>query len=251
MNMADVDLTASTVDVTDSNGTPITTTGLAPDGTVDLSGISPTAHLVLHNTNDFTGGNQPHLVVTFNGDPPQMCFHSTVTTTCTTQGVSNTANGTDATGTLTSNTVALPVAPGANCQPTVTINKEICTSQRAADCGPGGPGPWAKQAPVGVLGLLLANPHWRITVTNAGPVDITAVTINDPVESTCRTNAGTFDLTAGASKQIFCSTSILVSLLPLTNTASATYTPANSPTDTRPTTTASSSAVACSLLCTL
>ncbi|HEX4724027.1 MAG TPA: hypothetical protein VH333_16030 [Pseudonocardiaceae bacterium] len=259
MNPANVNLTASSVDVTDPGGTVIASPAFAPDGSIDLSGISPTAHpsivvtahLVLNNTNDFTGGNQPHLVVSFNGDPPQVCFHTTVTPTCAVTGVSDTATGTDATGTLTSNTVNVAVAPGAGCQPTVTINKEICSSHNAADCGPGGAGPWVKQAPVGILGLLLANPHWRITVTDAGPVGITGVTINDGVESSCVRAAGTFDLAAGASRQIFCSTSILLSLLPLTNTASATYTPANSPAGTPPKTTAGSSAVACSLLCIL
>jgi hypothetical protein len=139
--------------------------------------------------------------------------------------------------------------PGANCQPNVTADKEICASSNPADCGPGGAGPWVKQAPVGLLGLLFANPHWRITVTNAGPVDIAGATLNDPVERSCVTAAGTYGLAAGSSAQFFCSTSILVSLLPLTNTASATYTPVNSPAGTPPTTTASSSAVACSLLC--
>jgi hypothetical protein len=259
MNPANVNLAASTVDVTDPGGAVIAHPAFAPDGTIDLSAISPTAHpgivvtahLVLNNTNDFTGGNQPHLVVSFNGDPPQVCFHTTVTPTCTVSGVSDTATGTDATGTLTSNTVSLGVAPGPSCQPTVTINKEICASHNNADCGPGGAGPWVKQAPVGLLGLLLANPHWRITVTDAGPVGITGVTINDGVQPSCTTAAGTFALAAGASKQIFCSSSILLSLLPLTNTASATYTPANSPAGTTPSTTAGSSAVACSLLCIL
>jgi hypothetical protein len=99
--------------------------------------------------------------------------------------------------------------------------------------------------------LLFANPHWRITVTDAGPVGITGVTVNDGVQPSCVAAAGTFDLAAGASRQVFCSSSILLSLLPLTNTASATYTPANSPAGTSPTTTATSSAVACSLLCIL
>ena len=260
MNTADVNLAASTAEVTDAGSTTVIAHPvIKPDGTMDLSAISPvahpsivvTVHLVLNNTNDFTGGKQPHLVVTFNGDPPQMCFHTTVTPTCTTSSVSDTATGTDATGTLISNTVRLPVAPGASCQPTVTINKEICASHHDADCGPGGAGPWVKQAPVGLLGLLFANPHWRITVTDAGPVDITGVTINDGLEQSCVSAAGSFTLAAGASKQIFCSTSLLVSLLPLTNTASATYTPANSPAGTAPSTTADSSAVACSLLCIL
>jgi hypothetical protein len=259
MNLADVDLTASTVDVTDTDGTLIATPSFAPDGTVDLSGISPaahpgivvTVHLVLNNSNDFTGGNQPHVVVAFVGDPPQVCFQTTVTPTCTTTGLSDTATGTDATGDLTSNTVHVAVAPGASCQPHVTIDKEICSSHDDRDCGPGGPGPWVKRTPVGLLGLLLAHPHWRITITDQGPVDITGVTVHDGAEPSCVTAAGTFDLAAGASKQVFCSTSILVSLLPLTNTASASYTPANSPSGTPPSTTQGSSAVACSLLCIL
>jgi hypothetical protein len=136
----------------------------------------------------------------------------------------------------------------------VTVNKEICASNDDLDCGPGGAGPWVKQAPVGILGVLLAHPRWRITVTNNGPVDAVQVRINDQVEPTCPSAAGTFDLAAGASRQVYCSTSILLSLLPLlplTNTAAATFVPANSPPGTKPTTTAGSSAVACSLLCLL
>jgi hypothetical protein len=256
MNLANVDLTASTADVSDTGGAVIAHPAFAPDGTLDLSGISPaahpsitvSAHLVLNNSNDFTGGNQPHLVVSFNGDAPQICFKTTVSATCTATSASDTATGDDATGTLTSNTVSLPVAPGPACQPTVTVNKEICASQDSDDCQPGGPGPWVKHATPGLLGLLLAHPHWRITVTNAGPVGITGATVNDAAESSCRSAAGTFDLPAGQSKQVYCSTSLLVSLLPFTNTASATYTPANSPAGTPPSRTSGSSAVACSLL---
>jgi hypothetical protein len=259
LNLADVDLGASTADVTDIDGTEIASPVFAPDGTLDLSGISATqhpsidvsVHLVLNNGNDFAGGNQPHVVVSFLGDPPQVCFETTVAAPCTVTGVTDTANGTDTTGTFTSNTVRLGVAPGANCTPNVTVNKEICASNDNADCGPGGAGPWVKQAPVGLLGILLAHPRWRITVTNNGPVDVTGVRINDSVEPTCATTAGTFGLTAGSRKQVFCSTQILLSLLPLTNTASASFVPANSPPGTGPTTTASSSAVACSLLCQL
>ncbi|HEY1572604.1 MAG TPA: hypothetical protein VGG05_14775 [Pseudonocardiaceae bacterium] len=259
VNLANVDLGSSTADVTDPDGTEIATPVFAPDGTLDLSGISVTqhpnidvsVHLVLRNSDDFAGGNQPHVVVSFLGDPPQMCFETTVASTCTVTGVTDTANGTDTTGDFTSNTVRLGVAPGVGCAPNVTVNKEICASNDTVDCGPGGAGPWVKQAPEGLLGVLLAHPRWRITVTNNGPIDVTGVRINDGVEPACRTAAGTLDLAAGASRQVFCSTSILVSLLPLTNTASATFTPANSPQDTSPITTASSSAVACSLLCVL
>ncbi len=259
MNLADVDLAASTTDVTDADGTEIAAPAFAPDGTIDLSGISPvthpsidvSVHLVLRNSNDFTAGNQPHVVVSYVGDPPQVCFQTTVAAACTVTGVTDTANGTDATGTFTSNTVRLAVAPGTACAPHVTVNKEICASTDNVDCGPGGAGPWVKQTPVGLLGLLLAHPRWRITVTNTGQGAASGVRLNDSVEPSCVTAAGTFDLAPGAGKQVFCSTSILVSLLPLTNTASATFLPANSPPGTSPTTTASSSAVACSLLCLL
>ncbi|HEX5408081.1 MAG TPA: hypothetical protein VFX16_37940 [Pseudonocardiaceae bacterium] len=259
INLADVNLAASTADVTDPDGTVIANPAFAPNGTLDLSGISAaahpsinvTVHLVLANSNDFTGGNQPRVVVSFVGDPPQVCFETSVAAACTVNSVTDTANGTDTTGAFTSNTVALGVAPGANCQPNVTVNKEICASNDNQDCGPGGAGPWVKQAPEGLLGVLLAHPRWRITVTNNGPVDVTGVRINDHVEPSCVTAGGTFDLASGASKQVFCSTSVLLSLLPLTNTASATFVPANSPQGTSPITTASSSAVACSLLCVL
>ena len=256
IDLADVDLANSTVVITDQGGTVIANTGFAPDGSVDLSGISITTYphivvsdqLVLLNTNDFTGGNQPDLVATFHGDPPQVCFHTTPAATCSVTAVSNTANGSDPAGTLTSNTVSLPVAPGAACQPHITVNKEICTSAVASRCGPGGVGPWAKSSPVGLLGLL-GTAHWRITVTNSGGVGAVGATVNDAVTPACATAAGTFTVAAGASAQFYCS-SLLVAL-PVTNTASVTFTAANSPAGTPPTTSASSSATACSLLCDL
>jgi hypothetical protein len=258
LNLANVDLAASGAEVSDSGGV-IATPAIAPNGTIDLSGISVAAHpsievsvhLALTSSADFSGGNHPTMTVSFAGDAPQVCFRTTVASTCTVTAVTNTATAADVTGTATSNTVSLPIAPGYGCQPVVYVNKEICASHDDHDCGAGGYGPWVKKAPVGILGLLLAHPHWRITITNAGPVGIVDATLNDAVEPSCRTAAGTFSLAAGASKQVFCSTSILVNLLPLTNAASATYTPANSPAGTPPATTAPSSAVACNLLCIL
>ncbi|MEV6609370.1 hypothetical protein [Kutzneria sp. NPDC051319] len=256
MNLTNVNLAVSTADVSDVNGSVFAHPSFAADGSLDLSGISPaahpaitvSAHLVLNNSNDFTGGNQPHLVVSFSGDAPQICFRTTVSSTCTVSGVTDTATGSDATGPLTSNTVSLRVAPGSGCQPNVSVNKEICASAHDSDCGPGGPGPWVKHATPGLLGLLLAHPHWRITVTDAGPVGITGATVNDSAESSCRSAAGTFDLAAGQSKQVYCSTQLLISLLPFTNTASASYVPVNSPDGTPPSRTSGSSAVACNLL---
>ncbi len=256
IDLAHVDLASSRVLVTDPDGTPVPAPPLAPDGTVDLSGIDASAHpaltvtaqLVLTGTGDFTPDNHPALVVEYRGDAPQICFRTTVTADCATTSVTNTATGTDATGALTSNTVTTAVAPGAECRPKVTVEKEICGSANWHDCGPGGPGPWAKTSPVGLLGLL-GTAHWRITVTNAGPVDATAVTVNDAVTPGCRKAAGTFTLPAGTTRRVYCDSFLLA--LPLKNTASASFVPANSPPGTPPTTTAPSAAVACSLLCIL
>ncbi len=253
INLSNVDLSNSFATVTDPDSNVLATSAFAPDGTIDLSGISAiaeptiivTATLVLLNTNDFTGGNRPHLVVEFEGDAPQVCFRTRLSSACTVTTVSNTATGADPGGNLTSNTVNLPIAPGAECQPRITVNKEICASTRASDCGPGGPGPWVKRTPVGLLGLL-GTAYWRITVTNAGPVDAVDATVNDNVAPSCAAAAGTFNLPAGTTRQFHCSSFLLV--LPITNTASIRYLPANSPAGTPHSTSAPSSATACGLI---
>ncbi|WP_203911712.1 DUF7617 domain-containing protein [Rhizocola hellebori] len=252
ITLGNVDLGASTAVVTDPDQNVLATPSFAPDGTLDLSGISAiaepsitvSAQLVLLSTSDFGGGNQPALVVNFTGDAPQVCFRTTLSSTCAVTAISNTGNVDDPGGKLTSNTVTLPIAPGESCRPQVTINKEICADTRASRCGPGGPGPWVKNSPAGLLGLL-GTAYWRITVTNSGPIDALNVTINDSVAPGCVTAAGTFLLAPGGTKQIYCSSFLL--LLPLTNTASATFSAANM----GPVTTAPSSATACSLVCIL
>ncbi|MFD9597528.1 hypothetical protein ACFWA9_32905 [Kitasatospora sp. NPDC059973] len=256
IDLSHITLSASRVLVTDPDGTPVATPALGADGTVDLSGISVTAHpaltvtaqLVLTTSADFTNGNHPSLVVEYRGDGPQVCFRTTVAAACTATAVTNTANGSDANGALTSNTVTTAVAPGTGCQPRVTVEKEICGSANSHDCLPGGPGPWAKTSPVGLLGLL-GTAHWRITVSNAGPVDAASVTVNDASTPACRQAAGTFALAAGTSRAVYCDSLLLA--LPLKNTASASFVAANAPAGTTPTTTAPSAAVACSLLCIL
>jgi hypothetical protein len=255
IDVSHVDLTASTATVTDDDGTTIATPSFGADGSLDLSGISASAHpsinvtthLVLKNGSDFTSTNHPALVVAYSGDAPQVCFQTKISNTCTVTGVSNTANGSDTTGDLTSNTVDLQVAPGAACSPHVSVNKEICASTVASNCGPCGCGPWVKQTPGGLLGLL-GNAYWRITVTNSGPVDA-KVTLNDPKESSCEAAAGNFTLGANETKQFYCSTFLLV--LPFKNTVTASYAPANAPQGTPWTTSDPSSAIACGVLCVL
>ena len=250
---ANVDFAASRVTVVDQDGAVVPTPGFAPDGSVDLTGVPVAAHpsitvtttLVLHNGAGFSG----RLVVDYAGDAPQLCFRTTIAADCAVASVANTATGTDTSGSFTSNTVTLPVAPGAACTPKVKVDKEICKSSSPAKCGPGGAGPWAKQAPVGLLGLLFATAYWRITVTNEGPVAITSAQVVDSVEPSCQT--GPFTLQAGETKQVHCSTYALLSLFPITNQAKASYVPVNVPRGTPPSHTAWSSAKACSLLCIL
>jgi hypothetical protein len=254
---SNVDFAASRVTVVDQSGAVVPTPGFAPDGSVDLTGVSAAAHpsitvttsLVLTSPADFGGGNQPLLVVDYAGDAPQLCFRTTIAADCAVAAVANTATGSDTTGAFTSNTVTLPVAPGASCTPKVVVQKEICTAATASKCGPGGVGPWAKQAPVGLLGLLNATAYWRITVTDQGPVGVTAGQVVDSVEPSCQT--GPFTLQAGESKQVYCSTYALLSLFPIINRAKVGYVPVNAPPATPPTYTDWSSAKACSLLCIL
>ncbi|WP_229904259.1 DUF7617 domain-containing protein [Lentzea cavernae] len=250
MTPANVNFGASTVKAVDGGGNPVVTPGFASDGTVDLAGVTAssltlTASIVLNNAADFGGGNQPSLAVEFNGDAPQMCFRTAISAECPVTSVANTANGTDATGAITSNTVTRQVAPGSACMPNVVVNKEICGSYTPANCKAGGAGPWVKQAPVGVLGLLNATAYWRVTVTNNGPIPVGDAYVVDEVEPNCQT--GPFTLQPGESKVVHCSTYALLALFPLTNKAKAKYTPVNA---TR-TYTDWSSAKACSLLCVL
>jgi hypothetical protein len=256
LDPAHTDPAGTTVTVADPDGTVLATPALGQDGTVDLSGISAAAHpsitvtvrFSLTDTADFANGAKPALTVSFQGDDPQICFRTVVSTDCATTQVSDTATGQDATGALTSDSVRVPVLPGAQCQPHVSVVKEICGSLSPHDCAPGGPGPWVKSSPVGLLGLL-GTAHWRITVSNAGPVAAVDVTVNDHEVPGCSSAAGTFTLAAGADKAVYCNSLLLA--LPYKNTASASFVAANSPKGTKRSTSEPSSAVACSLLCIL
>lgn len=256
LDLTHTDPAATTVSVTDPDGTVIATPPLSSTGTVDLSGISAADHpaitvtvqLSLTQTGDFTPTNHPALTAAFQGDDPQVCLRTVVTADCATTQVTDTATGSDSTGALTSNTVAVAVAPGAQCRPHLTVDKEICTVASSHACGPDGSGPWAKTSPVGLLGLL-GTAHWRITVTNSGPVGAAGVTVNDPTTPSCVSAAGTFTLAAGATRRVYCSSFLLA--LPLKNTASVSYGAAGAPPGTPRTTSDPSSAVACSLLCIL
>ncbi|WP_344333772.1 DUF7617 domain-containing protein, partial [Kitasatospora putterlickiae] len=113
--------------------------------------------------------------------------------------------------------------------PSISINKEVCTSTNPADCADGGPGPWAKTTtiPTGTTA------YWRITITNTGTVPATGITLTDAVTPSCATTAGTFDLAVGASRQVFCNLPNVTQAT--TNTVTATFTgPDGTPITTPP-----------------
>ncbi|MER7702538.1 hypothetical protein ABTX81_06545 [Kitasatospora sp. NPDC097605] len=204
-----VDFTQSTVTVLAADNTPLGTFPFNPaTGTADISSVPITnapiqviGNLDLISDASFTPGNQPQMQVTFVGDAPQICFDTTVGTDCSITSVSNQASAvTNGGAPVTSNTVTLQVTPGPTCAPSLSIDKEVCTSANAADCATGGPGPWAKTAVIAPG----ATAYWRITVTNTGQVPVTGITLTDSVSPSCVTAAGTFDLAVGASHQVFC-----------------------------------------------
>ncbi|MEV7776638.1 hypothetical protein AB0Q99_34255, partial [Kitasatospora sp. NPDC086791] len=122
--------------------------------------------------------------------------------------------------------------------PSMTVLKEVCLSNVAANCQAGGSGPWGPVTDVPSGGTA----YWRITATNTDGVDIPGVTLNDTVAPSCVTAAGTFTLPAGQSKQFFCSSSNLTQST--TNVVTASFVPPGSPPGTPPTITPPSSATA-------
>ncbi|HEY3610573.1 MAG TPA: hypothetical protein VGL06_23930, partial [Pseudonocardiaceae bacterium] len=118
----------------------------------------------------------------------------------------------------------------------LTVHKEVCLSSRPADCAAGGDGPWADSAtiPTGFQAF------WRITVTNAGEVDLTGISLADKGQPDCADTG--FDLAAGASRTLYCVTPDVMA--DVTNTASATYPLPDAPPDTPQVGTPKSSATA-------
>ncbi|MFD8484080.1 hypothetical protein [Kitasatospora sp. NPDC059673] len=203
-----VDFTQSSVTVLAADGTTVGTFPFDPvTETADISSVpiadSPIqviANITLISGASFTPDNHPQMQVTFVGDAPQICFETTVATDCAVTSVSNQATAvTNGQPPVVSNTVTLQVTPGPECAAKLTIVKEVCTSTNPADCGPGGPGPWAATTTLPPGGTA----YWRITVTNPGPGDVSGVTLTDPVTPSCAAG-GPFDLGAGTEHQIFC-----------------------------------------------
>jgi hypothetical protein len=109
--------------------------------------------------------------------------------------------------------------------PGLVLAKEVCTGGDATDCGTAA-GPWGEIATARADGVV----QWRITVTNTGGVDLTALTVQDSVEPTCVTAAGAFDLAVGAVKRVYCLSAAVATAL--VNTATVSYPLPNAPVGT-------------------
>jgi uncharacterized repeat protein (TIGR01451 family) len=81
----------------------------------------------------------------------------------------------------------------------VGILKQVCGTEVATACGPGGHGPWLSSADVPQGDTA----YWKVTVTNTGDTPITNVTVSDPLAPGCDTSGAT--LAVGATLSTYCS----------------------------------------------
>jgi uncharacterized repeat protein (TIGR01451 family) len=81
----------------------------------------------------------------------------------------------------------------------ISILKQVCGSEVAANCGPGGHGPWIHSVDIPQGDTA----YWKVTVTNTGNVPLTDVTVSDILVPACDTAGGT--LAVGASMSTYCS----------------------------------------------
>jgi uncharacterized repeat protein (TIGR01451 family) len=91
-------------------------------------------------------------------------------------------------------TVTVPLAA-------IGILKQVCGTEVAADCGPGGNGPWVSSVDIPEGDTA----YWKVTVTNKGDTPLANVTVSDPLVPACDTTGVT--LAVGASVSIYCSSS--------------------------------------------
>jgi hypothetical protein len=97
----------------------------------------------------------------------------------------------------------------------IGILKQVCGSEVAADCGPGGRGPWihTEDVPQGDTA------YWKVTVTNTGIVPLTDVTVSDALVPACDATGGA--LAVGASMSTYCSLPDITALV--INVATASF----------------------------
>ena len=80
----------------------------------------------------------------------------------------------------------------------ISILKQVCGTEVAANCEPGGKGPWASSVDVPEGDTA----YWKVTVTNKGGTLLTNVTVNDALVPACNTTGVT--LAVGASLSTYC-----------------------------------------------
>ena len=80
----------------------------------------------------------------------------------------------------------------------IGILKQVCGTEVATACGPGGHGPWLSSVDVPEGDTA----YWKVTVTTAGDTPVTGVTVSDPLAPACDTSGAT--LAVGASLSTYC-----------------------------------------------
>jgi uncharacterized repeat protein (TIGR01451 family) len=81
----------------------------------------------------------------------------------------------------------------------IGILKQVCGTEVATACGPGGSGPWLSSVDIPQGDTA----YWKVTVTNTGDTPLSGVTVSDPLAPGCDISAAT--LAVGASLSTYCS----------------------------------------------
>jgi len=116
--------------------------------------------------------------------------------------------GTSAPVSSSPSSVTVPLA-------SISILKQVCGSEVAADCAPGGRGPWTNTVDIPEGDTA----YWMVTVTNTGDVPLTDVTVSDLLVPACDTTGGA--LAVGASLSTYCSLPDIS--VTVTNVATASF----------------------------
>ncbi len=97
----------------------------------------------------------------------------------------------------------------------ISILKQVCGSEVAADCEPGGRGPWMHTVDIPQGDTA----YWIVTVTNTGDVPLTDVIVSDILLPACDTTGSA--LAVGASMSTYCSLPNIS--VTVTNVATASF----------------------------
>jgi hypothetical protein len=115
-------------------------------------------------------------------------------------------------GSIVNTATASGVAPGASTPissalssvtvplAAISILKQVCGTEVAADCGPGAHRPWVSSVDIAQGDTA----YWKVTVTNTGDMPLASVTVSDPSTPACDTTGVT--LAVGASLSTYCAT---------------------------------------------